>query len=103
MPLGEHVLDFLTGPDVPVRHAVVFHVLHPLRPVLARPLCHNSLPHLLHNGKALFGIHSPVDQINHNVIPAADGSSQGAFSFLDQCLRISQIDICAVRQSGDTA
>ena len=31
MGLGEHVLDFLTGPDIPFRTAVGFHLLLPLR------------------------------------------------------------------------
>ncbi len=43
---------------------------------------------------------SPIDQVDHDIITGTDGRGNGRFSFLDQCLCITQPHIRTMGQSG---
>ena len=102
MRLRKHVLDLLTGPDIPVWYAVCFHVLFKLRPLLTFPLCHRAFSDSLHDRKGLLAVHSLVDQVGHDIVTGTDRRGDRRFPGADQFLRIVEPYICPVRQARDT-
>ena len=96
MGLRKHVLDLLTGPDVPVRHIVGFHLLFPLR------FQSLTFTDALHDGEGKLTLQSLIDQVDHDIITGTDGRGNGRFSFLYQCLCITQPHIRTMGQTGDT-
>ena len=72
--LGEHVLDFQAGLDIPFRHIVLTHLCHPL---VLQPL---ALSHTLHDGEGKPFLQPHLNQIDHNIIPAADGCLDGGLA-----------------------
>ena len=93
--LGEHVLDFFAGPDIPVRHPVGRHLLLPLR---FQPLAFSDA---LHDGEGKSLLQSHTDQVDHDVVSGTDRRPNGSFPLLNQSLGISQPYVRAVGQSGN--
>ena len=102
MGLREHVLDLLTGPDIPVRHAMLRHILLKLRPLLTLPFCHGSLTHTLHDGKGFLTVKPLVDKICHNIVTGTDSRGNGSLSAPDQLLCVIQPYVRSMRKTGNT-
>ena len=102
MGFREHVLNLLTGPDIPVRYIVIDHILLPFRPFVTFSFCHNSLPDILHNLKRFLGIQSHANQIDHDIIPCTDGGRNRCLLFLNQCLCIAKPYVRTMGQPCNT-
>ena len=72
MGLGEHVLDFSTGLDVPLWHIVFLHGYDVAVTLFFRNLQPKALPHALHDRKGHLRIQALVHEVNHDVVPTAD-------------------------------
>ena len=96
MRLREHVLDLLTGPDIPVRNPVLRHLLFPLR------LQSLALTDRLHDRKRKTFLKSLLDQIDHDIITRTDRSLNRCLALLDERLGIPQPYIRTMGQTRDT-
>ena len=90
----EHILDFLAGRDVPVRHIGGAHLCLILR---SQSL---ALTHHLHDFESMTLLHTVADQCQHDGVTRPDDVGNGTGSVLYQILRVVRPDIGAVRQSG---
>ena len=69
--LREQILDLPAGFDPPLRHAELLHLFHDaVRPRLA--LVNSALTHGLHEFERALRLHAHVDEIEHDVVSAAD-------------------------------
>ena len=102
MRLREHVLDLLTGFQIPLRHIMREHILFPRLPQLRVDLflCNRSLTHSLHNLKGLFRFHALIDQIGHNIVSGTYTGGNRSDSIPDQILRIAHPHVGSMRQTG---
>ena len=96
MGLREHVLDQLTGPDIPVRYVVFFHRRDPL---ITEAF---SLTDTLHDRECQATLYPFTNKVDHDVISGTDGSGNGCFSFLDQHLCIAKPYVCTMGKSRNT-
>ena len=95
MGLGEHILDLLAGPDIPVRHILFLHGRFKFR------LQSLSLTNALHNGKGQGTVHALIDQIDHNIITTADTVGNVSRSLQNQRLRIAKPYVRSVAEPRD--
>ena len=102
MRLREHILDFFTGPHIPVRHPVIQHVFLIFRPFLAFSIGNGTFSYTLHNGKRLLTVQSFTDQICHDIVSGTDRSGNRCFSFLNQSLGITKPYVCSMGQTCDS-
>ena len=91
----KHVFDLLAGFDVPFRHIMLSHLLLPLGSQ-AFPF-----PDLLHDHERHLRVKSLADQVNHDVVTAADGGRDRAGPAHNQVLGVAQPDVGSVRKTGD--
>ncbi|MNP51502.1 hypothetical protein D3C76_1458260 [compost metagenome] len=94
MCFREHVLDFQTRINVPLRNLALFHFFN--------PLIRQALPftYTFRNFKSQPCIHSClVNQKQHNIVTTTDYRFNVACSILNQILRISQPYACSMGQS----
>ena len=99
MGLGEHVLDPLAGPDVPVGNIMLLHLLLPFLPACALFLCDLSLSDILHDLECMRALDSHLYKIGHDIISCTDRCRYGRGSFLDEDFGISLPYVCSVRES----
>ena len=92
--LGEQVLDLLAGADIPVRYAGGHHfLLRPLRQT-------SALSDGLHDFERPFFRHSAGDQVEHDIVAAADGGvNRGGFGG-NQVFGVAQPHVGAVGEAG---
>ena len=102
MGLGEHILDLLTGPDIPVRYAVRLHILLELRPLLAFALRNGSFPDPLHDGEGLLAVHPLIDQIGHDIVTGTDRRRDCRLPALNQFLGVVKPHVRSMGQPRDT-
>ncbi|MNC04906.1 hypothetical protein D3C75_523570 [compost metagenome] len=96
MRLREHVLDLLTGINVPCRHIAL---LHFVLPFLAQTA---ALPHAFGNFEGQACIHTRfINEIEHDVVPAANNRFDGAGAVFDQFLGIAQPNSRSMGQTGN--
>ena len=96
MSFREHVLDQLTGPDIPVRYVVFFHGHDPL---ITETF---SLTDTLHDRKCQTTLYPFTDEVDHDVISGTDGRGNGCFSLLDQHLGIAKPYVRTMGKSCNT-
>ena len=96
MSLREHILDQLTGPDIPVRNSMLFHGLDPL---ITKTF---SLTDTLHDRKRKATFHSFSDKVDHNIVSGTDSCGNGCLTLLDQHLGITQPYIRTMRKPCNT-
>ena len=96
MSFREHILYFLTGPDIPVRYTLFLHMLNPF-------ICKSlTLSYTLHYLKGFTFIKSLFYKINHDIISGTDGCSYGCLTFKYQSLSISKPNIGTMCKSGNS-
>ncbi|MOA15342.1 hypothetical protein D3C78_1354940 [compost metagenome] len=94
MRFREHVLDFQTRINVPLRHLTFLHFFNP---VIGQAF---TLTHAFCNFKGQSGIHSRfVNQEQHNIITTTDYRFNVAGSIFDKLLRIAEPNSCSMGQS----
>ena len=96
--LGEHVLDFKAGIDVPLGHVAL---LHGLDVLLGEEFGGLALSHNLHDFKGHLGLQALVHQVGHNAVTGTDNLGNGAGARLNQILGVAQPHVGAVGQAGD--
>ena len=99
MGLGEHVLDGVAGPDIPVRHPVGPH--HFAVFLVLWILGEFSLSHQLHDLEGIPGLQPLGDEVDHDVVTGTDGGLNGTFSLVDQLLGVAHPHVGAMGQSRD--
>ena len=92
--LREKILDLLAGADVPFRHACGLHFL--LRAVGQTSALSDGLHDL---ERPLFG-HPAFDEVQHDIVAAADGVVDGGGLGQDQIARVAQPHVRAVGEAG---
>ena len=102
MGLREHVLDLLTGFNIPLGYIVGQHVFFPLFPHGASALRHHAFTHGLHDLEGLLRFHTHLDQIQHDIVTGTDGGGNRCHAAHDQILCISQPYVGTVGQAGNT-
>ncbi len=100
MGLGKQVTDLGQGLDVPVGHIVGSHGLLPA--VLKAVFPHLALSHRLHDLEGHLGLQPHLDEVEHNVIPAAHCLQNGGRTVQDEVPGVAQPHIGAVREAGQT-
>ena len=96
--LGEQVADLGQGVNVPLRHLVGPHGVLP--PVLEAALFHLALSDGLHDLEAHLGVQAHVDQVEHDVVPAAHGFQNRGGAADDQVPGVAQPHVGAVGEAG---
>ncbi|CAN4043737.1 NADP-specific glutamate dehydrogenase, partial [Dysosmobacter welbionis] len=97
--LGEQVADLGQGVDVPLRHVVVPHGLHPA--LVKAALLHLALADLLHDLEAHLGVQALGDQVQHDIVPAAHRLQNGGGAADDQLPGVAQPHVCPVGEAGE--
>ena len=96
--LGEQIADLGQGVNVPVGHLMGPHGILP--PVLEAALFHLALSDGLHDLEAHFGVQTHMDEIEHDVVPAAHGLQNRGSAADDQVPGIAQPHVGAVGEAG---
>ena len=96
MGLGEHVLDLLAGPDIPVRNAVVYHVFLPVRPVLLFAAGYLTFSNSLHDLEGFRLIKSLLDKVDHDIVTTTDTGIDGCLALLDKGLGVTEPNVGTV-------
>ena len=97
--LREEVFDLFAGFDVPFRHLMLAHLLHnALRPRLA--LVDRALSDGLHEFEGTLLRQTALDEIEHDIVAAADGLIDRGRAAQDQVLRVAEPNIRAVGEAG---
>ena len=102
MSLREHVLDFFTGPHIPVRHTVIQHILFIFRPFFTFSIGNGTFSYTLHNGKCFLTVQPFTNQIRHDIVTSTDCRGNRCFSFLNQGLGVSKPYVCSMGQTCDS-
>ena len=92
--LGEQVFYLLAGANVPVGNAGINHFL--LCPLRQSP----ALSHCLHNFEGALLRHSAGDEVNHNVVTAANGLVNGGGFGGNEILGVAQPHVGAMGEAG---
>ena len=96
MCLREHVLNTLTGFNIPVRHIARLHIgNHTVVETL-------SLTHALHDLEGTLILDTHTDQICHNIITGTDCRRQCTIALRNEIFRIILPYIRSMRQTGNT-
>ncbi|MPN34446.1 hypothetical protein SDC9_181939 [bioreactor metagenome] len=98
MGLGKQVADLGQGVDVPVRHIVLAHGLHPA--VLKPALFHLALSDGLHDLEAHLGVQALGDQIQHDVVAAAHRLQNGSHAPHNQLPGVAHPHVRTVGKAG---
>ena len=91
--LGEQIFDLLAGANIPIRYPRVDHFL--LRALRQTP----ALSDRLHDFKGTLLRHPTGNQIQHNIVTAADGLVNRCGFGCDQVLGVAQPNVCAVGEA----
>ena len=101
MRLREQVLDLPAGFDPPLRHAELLHLFHDaVRPRFA--LVDGALTHGLHEFERALRLHAHVDEIEHDVVPAADAFVGRRDTVDDDVVDVAGPHVRAVREARQT-
>ena len=93
--LREHVLDLLTGADIPFGHVVRAHLGLPFgRKTL-------TLSHRLHDLEGERVLESVADQVVHDVVSTSDNVRNIADALFNEVLRVIRPNVGTVRESGN--
>ena len=98
MGFREHVLDFQTAVNIPLRHIVIFQHLYTFR---CKSLGGFSLSGVLHDLECLFRLNAFVQQISHNAVTGTDYVRNGTGAVIDQVFGISKPYVSTVGKSAD--
>ena len=98
--LGEEIGDLARRFDPPVRHAHVAHLLLGVAGEIAA-LLDLALTHGLHRLEGQRGLHPLLDQIDHDVVAAADGLVDIGHAVYDQIMDVARPHVGAVGKAGE--
>ena len=94
MGFREQIGNLFAGADVPVGYAMLLHLV--LGPFWKPP----ALSDRLHDLEGPLFLHAAGDEIEHDIVPAADGLANGSSAGQDQVPGVAQPHIGAVRETG---
>ena len=94
MRLREQVGDLAQGRDVPLRHAVLLHRFDPA--VLEAAALDLALADALHDLERELGVHTAADEVEHDIVAAADRLVDRRRAGHDEVLRVAEPHVRAV-------
>ena len=97
--LREEVADLGKRLDVPLRHIVLAHFLDPHRPVPCLAGFDLALSDGFHGLKAHLRVKPHRNEVEHNVVTAADGLQNARRAANDQILRVAEPHVRAVGEA----
>ena len=98
--LRKQIADLGERLDVPFRHIVLLHRLYPA--VLKAALFDLALPHGLHDLEAHLRVKPHGNEVEHDVVAAADRLQNARRAADDQLARVAEPHVRAVREAGKT-
>ena len=98
--LRKQIADLGERLDVPFRHIVLLHRLYPA--VLKAALFDLALPHGLHDLEAHLRVKPHGNEVEHDVVAAADRLQNACCAADDQLARVAEPHVRAVREAGKT-
>ena len=102
MCLREHVFNLFAGPDIPIRHVMLSHILLKVRPLLTFPFCNRSFTDTFHDRKGFLTVHPIINEIRHNIITRTDCGRQCTVTSCNVILRSIKPHIRTMWQTGNT-
>ena len=98
MRFWEHIFDFQTAVNVPLRNIVILQHLDALR---RKGLGRFALTGILHDLERLFRLNALVQQIGHDAVTGPDDIRNGAGAVVDEILGVAQPYVRSVGQTGN--
>ena len=95
----EEVTDLRKRLDVPLRHVVLAHLLDPHRPVPRLAALDLALSDGLHDLKAHLRVKPHRNEVEHDIVTAADGLQNARRAADDQILRVAEPHVRAVGEA----
>ena len=99
MRFREEVTDLRKRFDVPLRHVVLAHLFDPHRPVPRLAAFDLALSDGLHDLKAHLRVKPHRDEVEHEIVTAADGLQNARRAADDQILRVAEPHVRAVGEA----